>query len=37
LEKVVDTRFVEQYLGDNGWYDVNTGKSGNYLRDMLKH
>jgi ABC-type nitrate/sulfonate/bicarbonate transport system substrate-binding protein len=36
LEKIWDPRFVNQYLGDNGWYDVNTGKSGTYLRDMLK-
>jgi NitT/TauT family transport system substrate-binding protein len=36
LDKVVDTRFVDQYLGDNGWYDVTSGKGGNYLRDMLK-
>ena len=36
LEKLVDARFVNQYLGDNGWYDVTTGKSGSYLRDMLK-
>jgi NitT/TauT family transport system substrate-binding protein len=36
LEKLIDSRFVNQYIGDNGWYDVTTGKSGNYLRDMLK-
>jgi ABC-type nitrate/sulfonate/bicarbonate transport system substrate-binding protein len=36
LDKLVDARFVDQYLGNNGWYDVTTGKSGNYLRDMLK-
>ncbi len=36
LEKLVDARFVNQYIGDNGWYDVTTGKSGSYLRDMLK-
>ena len=36
LDKLVDARFVDQYLGNNGWYDVTTGKGGNYLRDMLK-
>jgi ABC-type nitrate/sulfonate/bicarbonate transport system substrate-binding protein len=36
LDKLVDARFVDQYLGNNGWYDVTTGKAGNYLRDMLK-
>ncbi len=36
LEKLIDFRFVNQYLGDNGWYDVTTGKSGAYLRDMTK-
>jgi ABC-type nitrate/sulfonate/bicarbonate transport system substrate-binding protein len=37
LDKLVDSRFVDQYLGNNGWYDVTTGKGGNYLRDLLKH
>ena len=36
LEKLVDAQFVNQYLGENGWYDVTTGNSGSYLRDMLK-
>jgi NitT/TauT family transport system substrate-binding protein len=36
LEKMWDPRFVNQYLGENGWYDTKTGKSGAYLRDMLK-
>jgi ABC-type nitrate/sulfonate/bicarbonate transport system substrate-binding protein len=36
LEKLVDARFVNQYLGDNGWYDATARKGGNYLRDMLK-
>jgi hypothetical protein len=36
LDKLVDARFVDQYLGNNGWYDVTTGKGGNYLRDMLR-
>ena len=36
LEKMWDPRFVNQYLGDNGWFDVHTGKGGVYLRDMLK-
>ena len=36
LEKLVDARFVDQYLGNNGWFDVRTDKGGNYLRDMLR-
>ena len=28
LEKLWDTRFVNQYLGNNGWYDVRTRKRG---------
>jgi ABC-type nitrate/sulfonate/bicarbonate transport system substrate-binding protein len=36
LEKLWDPRFVNAYLGENGWYDVTTNKSGMYLRDMLK-
>jgi hypothetical protein len=36
LDKVVDARFVDQYLGNNGWYDVKTNKGGNYLRDLLR-
>ena len=36
LDKLVDSRFVDQYLGNNGWYDVTTKKGGNYLRDMLR-
>ena len=36
FEKLVDVRFVNQYIGENGWYDVTTGKKDAYLRDMLK-
>ncbi|HEY7244387.1 MAG TPA: ABC transporter substrate-binding protein [Xanthobacteraceae bacterium] len=36
LDKIVDARFVDQYIGNNGWYDVRTSTSGNYLRDMLR-
>jgi len=36
FEKLVDTRFVDQYLGNNGWYDVTTNKAGNFLRDLLR-
>jgi ABC-type nitrate/sulfonate/bicarbonate transport system substrate-binding protein len=36
LDKLVDARFVDQYLGNNGWYDVKTNKGGNYLRDLLR-
>ena len=36
LDKLVDVRFVDQYLGNNGWYDVTTAEGGNYLRDLLR-
>jgi len=36
FDKLVDTHFVDQYLGNNGWYDVTTNKGGNFLRDLLK-
>jgi ABC-type nitrate/sulfonate/bicarbonate transport system substrate-binding protein len=36
LEKLWDPRFVNAYLGENGWYDAATRKSGMHLRDMLK-
>jgi len=36
VAKLVDTRFVDQYLGNNGWYDVTTNKGGNFLRDLLR-
>jgi ABC-type nitrate/sulfonate/bicarbonate transport system substrate-binding protein len=36
FDKLVDARFVDQYIGNNGWYDVTTGKGGNYLRDLLR-
>jgi hypothetical protein len=36
LEKILDTRFVDQYLGNNGWFDNYKGKGGAYLRDLLK-
>jgi ABC-type nitrate/sulfonate/bicarbonate transport system substrate-binding protein len=36
LEKLWDPRFVNAYLGENGWYDVTSRKGGQYLRDMLK-
>jgi len=36
LEKLWDPRFINAYLGENGWYDVTSRKSGMYLRDMLK-
>src|SRR5205085_2782037 len=32
FDKLVDARFVDQYLGNNGWYDVTSRKGGNYLR-----
>jgi ABC-type nitrate/sulfonate/bicarbonate transport system substrate-binding protein len=37
LEKLWDPRFVNQYLGDNGWYDVSTRKDNLTLRDLVKH
>jgi len=36
LEKLWDPRFVNQYLGNNGWYDVHTRKGGLTLRDLMK-
>lgn len=36
LEKLWDPRFVNAYLGENGWYDVTTRKGGAYLRDLIK-
>jgi NitT/TauT family transport system substrate-binding protein len=36
FDKLADARFVDQYIGNNGWYDVTTGKGGNYLRDLLR-
>jgi len=32
-----DPRFVNQYLGEHGWYDVTTRKGNLTLRDLLKH
>ena len=37
LEKLWDPRFVNKYLGDNGWYDTHTRNSGLTLRDLTKH
>lgn len=34
LEKLWDPRFVNQYLGDHGWYNTRTGKGGLTLRDL---
>lgn len=35
IDKVWDARFATNYLADNGWYDVKTGKSQVYLRDLI--
>lgn len=35
IDKVWDPRFVLNYLGDNGWFDVRTGKSQVYFRDLV--
>lgn len=37
LATLWDTRFVNQYLGEYGWYDVTTRKGSLTLRDLLKH
>jgi NitT/TauT family transport system substrate-binding protein len=37
LTTLWDPRFVNRYLGENGWYDVTTRKGGLTLRDLLKH
>jgi NitT/TauT family transport system substrate-binding protein len=36
LATLWDPRFVNHYLGENGWYDVTTRKGGLALRDLLK-
>lgn len=36
LATLWDPRFVNHYLGENGWYDVTTRKAGLNLRDLLK-
>jgi ABC-type nitrate/sulfonate/bicarbonate transport system substrate-binding protein len=35
LDKVWEPRFVQQFLGEHGWYDVRTGTAGHYLRDLV--
>jgi ABC-type nitrate/sulfonate/bicarbonate transport system substrate-binding protein len=35
LGQVWEPRFVQQYLGNNGWYDAKTKTAGHYLRDLL--
>lgn len=37
LATLWDPRFVNQYLGEHGWYNVTTRKGGLTLRDLLKH
>jgi hypothetical protein len=36
LERIWEPKFVLQYLADNGWFDIGTGKGGYYLKDLLK-
>jgi len=35
MDKVWEPKFVQNYLGKNGWYDAATQTSGHYLRDLL--
>ena len=35
LDRVWEPRFVQQFLGEAGWYDVRSGTAGHYLRDLL--
>jgi NitT/TauT family transport system substrate-binding protein len=35
LERAWDMRFVNNYLAQHGWFDVRTGKSQLYLRDLI--
>ena len=35
LDKVWEPKFVQQYLGENGWYDSQTRTGGHYLRDLV--
>jgi ABC-type nitrate/sulfonate/bicarbonate transport system substrate-binding protein len=37
LTNLWEPRFVNQYLGESGWYDVRTRKGGLTLRDLVKH
>lgn len=34
LERVWDPSFVNNYLAENGWYDVRTQEGGLFLRDL---
>lgn len=36
LDKLWVPQFVNNYLGEHGWYDTLTRKDGLYLRDMVK-
>jgi ABC-type nitrate/sulfonate/bicarbonate transport system substrate-binding protein len=36
LDKVWEPRFVQQFLGEFGWYDARTGTAGHYLRDLVQ-
>lgn len=35
IDKIWDARFSTNYLADNGWFDVKSGKSQVYLRDLI--
>lgn len=35
LEKMWDPRFVNEYLGANGWYDIETRTAGHFLTDLI--
>ena len=36
LDEIWDTRFVNAYIGENGWFDVPSQSDGHTLRDMIR-
>src|SRR5262249_48605680 len=37
LERIWEPRFVLQYLADNGWFDIATGKGAYYPTHLFKY
>lgn len=35
LTEIWDPTFVNEYLGENGWYDVKTNTAGHFLIDLI--
>jgi NitT/TauT family transport system substrate-binding protein len=36
LSEVWDPSFVNNYIGENGWFNVSTGTGGHTLRDLIR-